>query len=162
MNGHGGRIPGVSPMPKRLSILKYSQAMKPLMDYSAAVHAGGLERPLVELVLLRVSQINGCAYCIDMHTKDARAEGETEQRLYVLQAWREAPLYSERERAAFAWAEAVTKLENHHVPDEIYNEAYRVFGEEQLAALTLLVIEINGWNRLCISFNVEPGSYKPR
>ncbi|RDI99799.1 carboxymuconolactone decarboxylase family protein [Dyella solisilvae] len=148
-------------MSKRLSVLKYPQAMKPLMDFSAAVHASSLERPLVELVLLRVSQINGCAYCIDMHSKDARAEGETEQRLYLLQAWREAPFYTERECAALAWAEAVTQLGEHGVPDEVYQRAIASFSEEELVKLDLLVIVINAWNRVAIPFQSEPGHYKP-
>jgi AhpD family alkylhydroperoxidase len=141
---------------------KFAAVYKAMQNLGTVAREAGIEPQLDHLIKLRVSQMNGCGYCMDMHTKDARAEGETEQRLYVLQAWREAPFYTERERAAFAWAEAVTKLSNQHVPDEVYNETYRVFGEEQLAALTLLVIEINGWNRICISFNVEPGSYKPR
>lgn len=148
-------------MSKRLSILKYSQAMKPLMDFSAAVHDGSLEQPLVELVLLRVSQINGCAYCIDMHSKDARAGGETEQRLYLLQAWREAPFYTERECAALAWAEAVTQLGAHGVPDDVYERARGSFSEEELVKLNLVVTLINAWNRFAIPFQSVPGHYQP-
>ena len=148
-------------MSKRLSILKYSQAMKPLFDFSTAVHDGVLEQPLVELILLRVSQINGCAYCIDMHSKDARAAGETEQRLYLLQAWREAPFYSERECAALAWAEAVTQLGAHGVPDEVYERARASFSEEELVKLNLVVILINAWNRTAIPFQSVPGHYQP-
>jgi len=148
-------------MSKRLSVSKYPQVMKSMMDFSAAVHGNTLERPLVELVLLRVSQINGCAYCLDMHSKDARAGGETEQRLYLLQAWREAPFYTEREQAALAWAEAVTQLGGHGVPDEVYAQAMASFSEEELVKLNLLVVLINGWNRVAIPFQLEPGHYKP-
>jgi AhpD family alkylhydroperoxidase len=109
----------------------------------------------------RVSQINGCAYCLDMHSKDLRAEGETEQRLYLLDAWRESPFYTERERAALAWAEAVTLITEGHVPDEVYEQARAQFSEEELANLSLAVVTINGWNRLSIAFRVEPGSYQP-
>jgi AhpD family alkylhydroperoxidase len=148
-------------MSKRLSVLKYPQAMKPLFDFSAAVNATGLERPLIELVLFRVSQMNGCAYCLDMHSKDARAAGETEQRLYVLQAWREAPFYTERECAALAWAEAVTQLDDHGVPDDVYERARASFSEEELVQLNLIVIMINGWNRVAIPFQSVPGHYQP-
>ena len=122
----------------------------------------GLEPSLLELIKLRSSHINGCAYCIDMHTKDARARGETEQRLYALNAWRETPFYTDRERAALAWAEAVTLVSETHVPDDVYEEARRHFTEEELANLTLAVITINGWNRLAISFRTVPGTYQPR
>ena len=148
-------------MSKRLSVLKYPQAMKPLMDFSAAVHASGLERPLVELILLRVSQINGCAYCIDMHSKDARAAGETEQRLYLLQAWREAPFYSERECAALGWTEAVTRLGEHGVSDEVYDRARTSFSEEELVTLTVVIGMINTWNRINVAFQTPAGNYKP-
>ena len=148
-------------MSKRLSALKYPQSMKPLFDFSTAVHATTLEQPLIELILLRVSQMNGCAYCIDMHSKDARAAGETEQRLYLLQAWREAPFYSERECAALAWAEAVTRLGEHGVSDEVYERARASFSEEELVQLNLVVILINGWNRIAIPFQSVPGQYQP-
>jgi AhpD family alkylhydroperoxidase len=133
------------------------QAMMGLENY---VRECGLEAALLELVKLRASQINGCAYCIDMHTKDARARGETEQRLYLLNAWREAPFYTERERAALEWAEAVTLVSDGHVPDEVYERVSAHFSEKELADLTLAVVAINGWNRLCISFRVPAGSYK--
>ncbi len=133
------------------------QAMAALERY---IHGCGLERSLIELVKLRASQINGCAYCIDMHTKDARAAGETEQRLYVLDAWREAPFYSPRERAALAWTEAVTTLDG-HVPDELYAETLRHFSEKELVDLNWVVVAINAWNRLAISFRAVPGSYQP-
>ena len=121
-----------------------------------------LEPSLRELVKLRASQINGCAYCIDMHTKDARANGETEQRLYALSAWRETPFYSERERAALAWTEAVTLISASHVPDDLYEATRRHFDERELVDLTLAIIAINAWNRLAISFRAVPGTYQPR
>lgn len=135
------------------------KAMSALEHY---VRESGLEHPLLELIKLRASQINGCAYCIDMHTKDARAAGETEQRLYLLDAWREAPFYTDRERAALAWTEAVTLISQTHVPDDVYEEARRHFSEEELVNLTLAVVAINGWNRLAISFRSEAGTYQPK
>ena len=126
------------------------------------VRTSGLERSLLELVKVRASQINGCAYCLDMHTKDARAAGESEQRLYVLSAWRETPFYSERERAALAWAEAVTLVGETHVPDEVYEEARQQFNEVELVNLTMAVVTINAWNRLSIAFRTVPGTYQPR
>ncbi|MDI3470939.1 MAG: 4-carboxymuconolactone decarboxylase domain/alkylhydroperoxidase AhpD family core domain protein [Pseudolabrys sp.] len=121
----------------------------------------GLEHSLLELVKTRASQINGCAYCLDMHTKDARAGGETEQRLYVLSAWREAPFYSDRERAALAWTEAVTRIAGGPIEDSLYNEVRRHFGEKELTDLTLAIIAINGWNRLAIPFHRPVGAYQP-
>ena len=135
------------------------QAMYKLQKY---VDESGLEHQLLELVKTRVSQINGCAFCIDMHTKDARAAGETEQRLYGLSAWRESPYYSERERAALAWAEVVTLIPQTHASDEEYEAARAQFGAEELVKLTMAVIAINGWNRLAISFRTEAGKYQPR
>lgn len=120
-----------------------------------------IEAPLRELVKLRASQINGCAYCVDMHWKDARAAGETEQRLYGLVAWREAPYYTARERAALAWTEALTLIADNHVPDELYKETRREFSEQELVDLTLAVVTINAWNRIAISFRAEPGTYQP-
>ena len=134
------------------------QAMYKLQKY---VDESGLERPLLELVKTRVSQINGCAFCIDMHTKDARAAGETEQRLYGLSAWREAPYYSERERAALAWAEAVTNIPQINESDEEYEAARAQFSAEELVKLTVVVIAVNGWNRLAIAFRTEAGKYQP-
>ena len=121
----------------------------------------GLERALLDLVRLRASQINGCAFCIDMHWKDLRAAGESEQRLYELNAWRETPFYTDRERAAMAWTEAVTLITDGHVPDEVYAQARAQFSEAELANLTLAVVAINGWNRLAISFRTVPGTYQP-
>ena len=121
----------------------------------------GLEKPLLELVRLRASQINGCAYCIDMHTKDARAAGETEQRLYGLDAWREAPYYSARERAALEWTEAVTLVVDEHVPDRVYDTVRAHFSEKELADLTVAVVAVNAWNRLAIALRAVPSLYRP-
>lgn len=121
----------------------------------------GLEHSLLELIKTRASQLNGCAYCIDMHTKDARAQGETEQRLYGLSAWHEAPFYTDRERAALAWTEAVTLISETHGPDDVFAQAQAQFTEAELVNLTLAVIAINGWNRLAISFREVAGSYQP-
>jgi AhpD family alkylhydroperoxidase len=126
------------------------------------VDESGLEHSLLELVKTRVSQINGCAFCIDMHTKDARAAGETEQRLYGLSAWRESPFYTERERAALAWAEAVTNISQTHASDEEYEAARAQFDDGELVKLTMAIITINGWNRLAIAFRPEVGAYQPR
>ncbi len=134
------------------------RAMAGLEKY---VHECGLEAPLLELVKMRASQINGCAFCLDMHSKDARAAGETEQRLYLLNAWREAPFYSDRERAALAWTEALTLVSENHVPDDVYEEARQYFSEQELVNLSLAVVAINGWNRLAISFRSEVGAYQP-
>lgn len=136
-------------------------AYKAMAGLEQYVRQSGLETKLLELVRLRASQINGCAYCIDMHTKDARAAGETEQRLYGLSAWHETPFYSERERAALEWTEAVTLISQEHVPDEVYERARAHFGEKELVDLTLAVVAINGWNRLAISFRSVPGTYQP-
>jgi AhpD family alkylhydroperoxidase len=145
--------------------LKYTElapdgyrAMNGLERY---VRSSGLEPSILELVKLRSSQINGCAYCIDMHTKDARVRGETEQRLYALSAWRETPFFTDRERAALAWTEAVTQVSETHVSDDVYELAHRYFGEKELVDLTFAIVAINGWNRLAISFRTVPGSYQP-
>jgi AhpD family alkylhydroperoxidase len=135
-----------------------TQALAPTSKY---VKSSGLERRLLELVHLRTSQLNGCAYCIDMHTKDARAAGETEQRLYLLDAWRETPLYTGRERAALEWTEAVTRLAGGQVPDEVFAAAREHFTEEELVNLTIAVIATSGWNRLNIAFRPEVGDYRP-
>lgn len=125
------------------------------------VRESGLEHSLLELVKLRASQINGCAYCVDMHTKDARAAGESEQRLYAVSVWREAPFFSERERAALAWTEALTLVSERGVPDDLYAEVREHFSERELVDLTLAVVAINGWNRLAISFRPAVGEYQP-
>ena len=124
------------------------------------VETSGLEHSLIELVKLRTSQINGCAYCLDMHSKDARALGETEQRIYALNAWRETPFYTDRERAALEWAEAVTRVSVDHVPDRVYDAVAPHFSEPELVALTFAVVAINSWNRLAISFRAVPGTYQ--
>ena len=137
-------------------------ALRAMYGLQKYVEESGLEQSLLELVKTRASQINGCAYCIDMHTKDARAHGETEQRLYALNAWRETPFYTERERAALAWTEAVTLITQGHVPDEIFEQARAQFSDEELSNLTLAVVAINGWNRLAIAFRAVPGTYQPQ
>ncbi len=134
---------------------------KAMTDLQAHVNNSGLEPSLLNLVYLLVSRINGCAYCIDMHSKDLRALGETELRIDLVSVWAESPGYSERERAAFAWAESVTKVSETHVPDDVFALARQHFSEEQLAKLTLAVVTINAWNRFAISFRLEPGHYKP-
>src|SRR3954454_11727475 len=135
-------------------------AMRALYALGTYLAKCGLEHPLLELVKIRASQINGCAYCIDMHTKDARAGGETEQRIYALSAWRETPFFTDRERAALAWAEAVTRIGD-GVADPVSAEASRHFSEKKLVDLTWAVVAINGWNRIAISFRAVPGSYQP-
>lgn len=135
-------------------------AFKAMLHVEHRIHESGLEESLLELVKSRASQINGCAWCLDMHTKDARARGETEQRLYLLPVWREARCYSERERAALAWTEAVTQIATtHDVPDAVYAEARAHFDEKALVDLTLAVIAINGWNRMNVAFRTEVGNY---
>lgn len=131
--------------------------------YSLEKYLGecGLEHRLRELVKIRASQINGCAFCIDMHTKDARVGGETEQRIYALNAWRETPFFTDRERAALEWTEAVTRISEHGVPDDVYETARGQFSEKELVDLTWAVAAINAWNRMAISFRAVPGSYKP-
>lgn len=150
-------------MTQRMDYLKAApdgyKAMAGLQRY---VTECGLEHSLLELVKLRASQINGCAFCLDMHTKDARAMGETEQRLYLLSAWREAPFYTDRERAALAWTEAVTLVAETGVPDEVYEEARQQFSEKELMDLTWAVVVINGWNRIAVSCRAEVGSYQAK
>lgn len=141
----------------KLSPLGY----KSLLDLERYLDNCGLEIPLLHLLKFRVSQINGCAFCLDMHSKDLRAIGDTEQRLYVLNAWREAPFYTDRERAALAWAEAVTLAATTHIPDEVYEEARRQFSEKEISDLTLAVAAINAWNRIAISSRAQPGAYQP-
>ena len=149
-------------MNPRIDITKYlsSGFGRAMLNLSAEVEAK-LDRPLFELVKIRASQINGCAYCIDMHTKDARRAGETEQRIYALNAWRETPFFSDRERAALEWTEHVTRVADAHVPDELYQRVSTQFDEAELVALTMGVIVINSWNRLSISFRPPVGSYQP-
>ena len=150
-------------MKARLDFRKASpQGEKAMMGLHMFVRNCGLDHSLLELVKLRASQINGCAHCIDMHTKELRADGESEQRLYLLDAWRESPFYSDRERAALAWTEAVTLVADDHVPDEVYDEARKQFTEEELVNLTLALVAINAANRLNIAFRTVPGSYQVR
>jgi len=144
-------------MEQRLNPYKAAPAtMQAMMALEKHVHDAGLERSLFELVKIRASQINGCAFCLKMHTSDARAEGETEERIYLLDAWREAPIYTGRERAALAWTEAVTLITQGHAADEVYQEARIYFSEEEMVRLTLLITTINAWNRIAISFRITP------
>jgi AhpD family alkylhydroperoxidase len=149
-------------MQARLDWYKISPgAYKAMAGLEGFVKGSGLEPALLELVRMRASQINGCAYCLDMHSKDARAAGETEQRLYELNAWRETPFYSERERAALAWTEALTLVHETHAPDEVYEEVRKRFTEEEVVSLTAAIVSINSWNRLAIGFRAVPGTYQP-
>lgn len=149
-------------MQERLKFGKaYPDAYGAMVALSQAVEKTGLAPQLIDLVNYRVSQLNGCAFCLDMHAKDLRARGETEQRLYLIGAWREAPhLYTGRERAALAWAEAVTRLEDQQVPDAIYDIARKEFSEAELAQLTLAIVAINSWNRFNVAFHMPAGNYK--
>jgi AhpD family alkylhydroperoxidase len=138
-----------------------SGLVKALLNLHREVEATGLDRSLIELIKIRVSQMNSCAACIDMHTKDARAQGETEQRIYALNAWRETPFFTSRERAALEWAESVTRVGETHVPDEVYERVRQEFEEAELLPLTFAVISINCWNRLTVPFRVPAGNYQP-
>jgi AhpD family alkylhydroperoxidase len=145
--------------------MNYQQAapggVKALLGLERYLATCGLEPGLMDLVKLRASQINGCAYCIDMHSKDLRAGGESEQRLYELDAWQETPFYTERERAALLWTETVTRVADTHVPEAVYEQVRQQFNESELANLTFVIGAINVWNRLCVSFRSEPGKYQP-
>lgn len=136
------------------------KALKAMLELEKYVQESGLEHSLYELVKTRASQINGCAYCIDMHTKDARNAGETEQRLYALNAWRETPFYTPRERAALEWTEALTLISEKEISDELYSRMSQYFNEKERIALTMAIVAINGWNRLAISFRTVPGTYQ--
>jgi AhpD family alkylhydroperoxidase len=149
-------------MTARIDYAKVSpQILRPLLALNVPIETSGLEPALIRLVQMRASQINGCAFCLDMHSKDARAAGEKEQRLYLLEAWRETSIYSDRERAALGWTEAVTRVTEGHVPDDVYAEVAEQFDEQELAALTLAVVAINSFNRLNVAFRIEGGSYQP-
>ncbi len=149
-------------MEQRINYKKVSpDAVRILIEMGKYLHECGLEEPLLLLVELRASQINGCAFCLDMHWKDLRAAGENEQRLYSLDAWRESPYYTDRERAALAWTEAVTRVSETHVPDEVYDQARKHFSEKELADLTVAVAMINLWNRLSVAARTTPGTYQP-
>lgn len=137
------------------------KAIKGMLELEKYVAGSGLETSLYELVKLRASQINGCAFCIDMHSKDARNAGETEQRLYTLSAWRETSFYSDRECAALAWTEAMTLIFENDMSDSLYKEVEKHFNEKEHLALTMAIVAINGWNRMAIGFRKEPGSYNP-
>jgi AhpD family alkylhydroperoxidase len=132
------------------------ETIKSLTAVETQIQSSGLEQSLIELVRTRASQINGCAFCINMHTQDARKHGETEQRLYLLNAWREAPLYTDRERAALAWTETVTRISETHAPDNVYGELRKHFSEAEAVNLTILIGTINAWNRLAIAFRAVP------
>jgi AhpD family alkylhydroperoxidase len=149
-------------MKPRVDIGKYvaSGMGRALLTLSGEVEAR-IERPLFELVKIRASQVNQCAYCIDMHTKDARARGESEQRIYALSAWRETPFFSARERAALEWTEELTRLADSHVPDDVYERVLAELGEADLVALTFAIVVINGWNRLAKPFRAPAGTYQP-
>jgi AhpD family alkylhydroperoxidase len=138
----------------------FPAAMKAMRGLEEAVHSSSLEPELLELVKLRASQINGCGYCVDMHTKDAEAIGVAEQRLHLCVVWREAPVYSPRERAALAWTEALTLLPETAAPDDVYEEVAREFSDEEVVALTLAIVAINGWNRFAVGMRSPVGSYR--
>jgi len=149
-------------MDPRLNYLELApEGYKAMAGLERFVRQSGLEKPLLELVKLRASQINGCAYCLDMHSKDARAAGETEQRIYCLSAWRESPFYTDRERAALEWTEAVTLIADSHVPDDVYERVRKQFSDVELVNLNYAVVAINAWNRLAITFRSVPGGYQP-
>lgn len=148
-------------MKQRIDVAKVSPAAyRAMAGLETYIHSTSLEPGLVHLLKMRASQINGCAYCLDMHSKDARANGETEQRLYLLDAWRETPFYTDRERAALAWIEATTSITSGHVPDSVFEETRKVFSEQELVDLTMVAVAINGWNRIAISLRAEVGSYQ--
>lgn len=148
-------------MEQRINVFEKGQsAMRAMYGLGMYLAKSTVEQPLLNLIYFRVSQINGCAYCLDMHSKDLRAKGETEQRLYMLDAWREAPMYTERERAALAWAEALTQIKGGQVADAIYDEVKQQFSEAEIIDLTFAVITINGYNRINIAFRPPAGTYQ--
>ncbi len=150
-------------MQPRLDIQKIApQAYRAMAGLESYVRNSGLEPALLELVKIRASLINGCAYCIDMHTKDARGGGESEQRLYALAAWRETPFFTDREQAALAWTEELTIISQNHAPDSIYESVRQRFTEQELVSLTMAIIAINGWNRIALGFRMVPGTYDPK
>jgi AhpD family alkylhydroperoxidase len=149
-------------MESRVNFIKAAPGLlNAMLGLTKYLGQSGLGEPLINLISLRASQINGCAYCLDMHWKDLRADGESEQRLYGLDAWEESPYYSERERAALAWTEAVTNVREGRVADDVYERVRKVFNERELADLTLAIVAINGWNRLNIALRTAPGPYQP-
>jgi AhpD family alkylhydroperoxidase len=150
-------------MEQRIDLTKHAlDAQKSLYALEKYIANSGLDHKLIHLLKMRASQINGCAYCIDMHSKDARALGESEQRLYELNAWRETPFYTDRERAALEWTESLTLVSQTHVPDEVYESVKKHFSEKEIVDLSILVSVINVWNRLAISTRTMPGTYKPQ
>ena len=138
------------------------EAIKGMYELESFVRNSGLDHKLLHLIKTRASQMNGCAFCIDMHTKDARAVGETEQRLYALNAWRETPFFTDQERAALAWTEALTNIQQGHAPDDVYDELTRHFSEQDIVALTLAITTINAWNRIAVGFRAPVGTYQPQ
>lgn len=136
--------------------------MRALFQLQQEVGKSGIDPKILDLIKIRASQINGCAYCIDMHTIDARAQGETEQRIYALNAWREGPFFNDRERAALELTESVTRVADTHVPDEVYESVRQQYSEQEIVNLTWAIIAINGWNRLAITVRAEPGHYNPQ
>ena len=146
---------------QQLDPANMERAMRALFGLGRYLEQSGLEESLLDLVMMRASQINGCAFCLDMHTKDARARGESEQRLYLLDVWRECPFYSERERAALRWTEAVTLVAEDHIPDAAYEEVRKSFSDDELLALTMAVATINVFNRFNIALRTVPGAYQP-
>jgi len=150
-------------MEPRIDYTKISRGLfEALFGLEKYIHKSGLDEKLLNLIRLRASQINGCAYCIDMHWKDLKEQGESDQRMYGLDAWQESPYYTDRERAALAWTEAVTKIREGHVPDQIYEQVHRSFSDKELADLTLAICSINTWNRLNIAARTVPGTYQPK
>jgi AhpD family alkylhydroperoxidase len=149
-------------MQPRIEYIKHAQeALNSMLGLEKYISGCGLEAELIHLMKVRASQINGCAYCIDMHTIDARAAGETEQRLYALNAWRETPFFSDRERAALEWTEAITLVSETHVPDAVFEEAKKYFTEKEIVNLSIAATTINMWNRMAISMRAVPGNYAP-
>ncbi|HEX3438557.1 MAG TPA: carboxymuconolactone decarboxylase family protein [Pseudacidobacterium sp.] len=149
-------------MEQRLDYPKaFPEAYQGMLHLEAIIRRSGLDPALYELVKIRASQLNGCAFCLDMHTKDARAHGETEQRIYALSAWREAPFFTERERAALGWTEAVTNIQQGHASEEVYAQTRLQFSEEEIVKLTYAITQINSWNRIAIAFRPEVGGYQP-
>ena len=148
-------------MQARLDYTKIApEVYRSMLGLEKTINSSGLEEILLDLIRLRVSQMNRCAYCIDMHAKDLQARGESQQRIYLLNAWRESPFYTPRERTALAWAESLTRVSGEHLSDEMYEEARNQFTEAEIVNLTLAVVSINGWNRLNVAFKIPPGSYQ--
>jgi AhpD family alkylhydroperoxidase len=148
-------------MSPRFNLAASPEPYRALAGVEASFKNSGLEPGLLHMLKLRASQINGCAYCIDMHWKDAKAAGESDQRLYGLDAWEESPYYTDRERAAIEWVEVITDLHDGHVPDEVYEKLQKHFSEQEITALTWAAAAINAWNRVAIASRAEPGKYKP-